>query len=527
MSSFKKISLFLIGFLFLGILISPALSEARGLELNYPKIPGTEVIPNEETSLGQYLAYIYYFAIDILGVVAFVVIVIGGVQYLTSAGSLPKAKAARLRLIGGTVGFLIVLGAFTILRTVNPQLVGIETTKPIPLHGICLYANRGTEEEEMYCFQENTAKVLPEGFKPTELEFEGPRSEFAAVFIFPKEDYEVGEGAFRSFVNPLLFRPDPGKPRPIQELSWSASVGSIYFDKHEFGLYLFPHEGGQYKTETFEDFPKNLPKVLIGTESDLETFNDRTKSLFLRYTWDTWSHQALVDLGSNVSIGSIDPVLLFPEIDFGNDVFSDWGDLSIGGIDPDPGFGDLTLGDDFNPGGWLIDNPFEPDHAWGAIVHTETNGEGECGLIYPAHSKFNRTLPTLNDIDIHPINRIRSVDIFDHYGKVANGSVTFCEQPNQEGNCYTMSGEEIGGGIWHNTINYPWGDIKEKIYSFKIEGSFWVVMSDKENFTGRCQTFRTSNTDLKSEYVLSSTESLLSTKIRSIAIIPIVPAEAI
>jgi len=517
--------------LLLGLLAVPLVSHAR-LELNYPKIPGIESVPTSESPLAQYLAYLYYLVVDIVGVIAFVILIVGGIQHLTSAGSVDKAKAARHRIIGGGAGLLIVLGAFMTLRTINPQLVGLEPIKPIPLHGICLYAQRGTDEEEMHCFQENTPNVLPEDFQAEEIEIEAPRSEWQTVFLFPEKDYQE---SFVKLENPLLFRPAAGESRPILGLSFSPR--SLYFDNHEYGIYLFPHEGGMYTEETFQDFPKNLPVVLNSPITDLENFNDRTRSLYLHYTYEDWSQQVAIGLADDFSFGDVDPGLFyFGDFDFGD---FDLGDLSfttgVGG--PTPGFGDLSFAnlDDVVS---LFGLPHLPDHCWGTILHTSTNGEGRCGIVYPSglgtNNIRNRLVPTLSDIDlqpiVEPIDRVRSVDIFNlylNYEDDLQGSVTFCEKPNFEGHCHTISASEIGNTIWHETFDYPWHEIEEKIYSVRIEGSFWAVMTDAEDFDGRCQVFTDSPADLKSEYVLSSTESLLSTAIHSIAIIPVVPAEEI
>ncbi len=524
MSKRRKLSLLLIGLLFLVVFIGSPLSKAWALELNYPKIPGTEVIPNEKTSLAQYLAYLYYLVVDIIGVVAFVILVIGGIQYLTSAGSVPRAKAARQRIIGGGAGLLIVLGAFMILRTINPQLVNIDLTELRPLHGICLYMNRETEEEVMHCFQENIAKVLPEDFNPTEVEFMAPQNEVRSIFLFPEEDYSSGDSSFIHIPNPYLFRPEAKEGKWIAAFSL-ASLGSIYFENQGFGLYLFPHEGGKYTEETFKNYPKNMPRLVKGSELNLENFNDRTKSLMMRYSWDNWSRQAYANWEL---IGGMDPTLF----------------LGVVPIDIDyhffyyPSDSETEIDIEIDLVDYLADHPFIPDHAWGAVVHRSTKGEGNCGIILPRiepmgvdFSSLDLVFPTLEDINIHPSEEtgwdknIRSIHFFDQPFEVGEGSVTFCEGTNMDGDCKTLTAEEIGDG-WYQTVPHEDLDLKP-INSFKIEGPFVVIMTDVKDFGNRCQFFENSQSDLPTEYILQAMTPFSSPVIRSVAIFPVVPAEAI
>jgi len=527
MSILKKAFIILGGLLLLGLFSFPIMGEAGGLELNYPKIPGIATTPTSESSLAQYLAYLYYLVVDIVGVVAFIILIVGGIQYLTSAGSVNKAKAARHRIIGGGAGLLIVLGAFMILRTINPQLVGLEPVKPIPLHGVCLYRFRGTEDEEMYCLDENTAKILPEDFYANEIEIEGPQSEFRTVFLFPEKNYQGDVG---KLANPLLVRPGIGKERPSFHLSQSPR--SIYFDDHSYGVYLFPHGGGEYTEETFQDFPKNLPVVLTGSISDLENFNDRAQSLYLLTTYEGWLYSIAENLAEGLSISGYDPSY---DPFFDPDLFDSDLDIDGGFGVGDPFFGsfgfdsdldlDATFGvpsiDELSD---MFSSPFHSDYNWGAILHTNTNGEGECGIVYPPQGTYNKVVASLDEIDLHPIDRIRSVDIFNlhQHPEDLQGSVTFCAKPNFEGDCYTIPASELSGGIWQETIEYPWNGIEAQIYSVKMEGNFWVVLTSGEELSGNCQTFLASNADLKSEYVLNA-RAYEDTKVRSAAIIPTVP----
>ena len=66
-------------------------AHLRQLETIYPDIPGVDTI-GEDTTLPEYLEYIYYFIISLTGIAALIILIWGGLIYLTSAGSPNKMK---------------------------------------------------------------------------------------------------------------------------------------------------------------------------------------------------------------------------------------------------------------------------------------------------------------------------------------------------------------------------------------------------------------------------------------------------
>ena len=122
----KKIFLFLLIVFFLSASFLFIFAQ-RELEVQYPTVPGT-VTPTtvEGTQLPDYVKYIFNFAIIIAGVVAFGVIVWGGVRWLTSAGDPAKLKDAKEQVFAAFLGLIILFSSYLILTTINPQLVIFE-----------------------------------------------------------------------------------------------------------------------------------------------------------------------------------------------------------------------------------------------------------------------------------------------------------------------------------------------------------------------------------------------------------------
>lgn len=73
--------------------------------------------------LPQTTAKIINAFISILGVVAVVIILIGGFKWMTSGGAEEKVGEARQLIMAGIIGLVIVLAAYAIARFVIDQLV--------------------------------------------------------------------------------------------------------------------------------------------------------------------------------------------------------------------------------------------------------------------------------------------------------------------------------------------------------------------------------------------------------------------
>ena len=102
---------------------------AIDLLLDYPDVPGAQKL-SEASDLPNIINYIYKFALLACGITAFVSILFGAIQYVTSAGDSSKAGDAKDRITQALWGILILLSAVLILRTINPDLVSLSLTLP-------------------------------------------------------------------------------------------------------------------------------------------------------------------------------------------------------------------------------------------------------------------------------------------------------------------------------------------------------------------------------------------------------------
>jgi len=123
MQSIKKV-LFVIVLL---ALVIPAAAGAIELNLTYPTFPGGPNINNLDCGIGgncltTIVAWFYTLIVGISGLAAFVMIVWGGVQWMTSAGNPTKTSDAKDKIQKALLGLLLILASFLILQVINPEL---------------------------------------------------------------------------------------------------------------------------------------------------------------------------------------------------------------------------------------------------------------------------------------------------------------------------------------------------------------------------------------------------------------------
>jgi lysozyme family protein len=119
---------------------APAVNPTQNLNLVAPKleitIPGlsfSQPIANDGNIslpyLSDYIKAVYNFLITIVGIVAAMMIMIGGFQYLTSGGDKNKVEAGKQRIVDALFGLVLAFGSYLLLYTINPALVRFDSLK--------------------------------------------------------------------------------------------------------------------------------------------------------------------------------------------------------------------------------------------------------------------------------------------------------------------------------------------------------------------------------------------------------------
>ncbi len=83
----------------------------------------------ESTTIGEYIKAIYKYAIGVVGILAAVVLMIGGIVWLTAGGNQTRIGEAKAWIGASLTGLIIALTSYMILWTVNPALVRFKPIK--------------------------------------------------------------------------------------------------------------------------------------------------------------------------------------------------------------------------------------------------------------------------------------------------------------------------------------------------------------------------------------------------------------
>ncbi len=112
-----------------------------------PIDPYTLQVPIGETSLmefnenstapiADYIKTIYKYAIGSVGILAAVMLMVGGVIWLTAGGSAGRVALAKDFIASSLTGLVLVLCSYLILYQINPDLVNLKTSKIKPIEEI-------------------------------------------------------------------------------------------------------------------------------------------------------------------------------------------------------------------------------------------------------------------------------------------------------------------------------------------------------------------------------------------------------
>jgi hypothetical protein len=95
--------------------------------------------------LAKYIQAIYNYGMAIVGILAAIVLMGGGVLWLTSGGDSSKISQAKELIFGSIIGTGILFGSWIILNTVNPELLKLKSieTISIPTKRYCCDPTKG------------------------------------------------------------------------------------------------------------------------------------------------------------------------------------------------------------------------------------------------------------------------------------------------------------------------------------------------------------------------------------------------
>lgn len=123
----KELLISLLFIIFCFLIASPV--QALRAEIDWPEFGGVRIDDgsgdntNLITSLPQLVQYIFNFAVGISGLLAFAMLVYGGVKYMSSAGNPTTQRDAMDIIKSALLGVLLLLGSVILLQVINPDVL--------------------------------------------------------------------------------------------------------------------------------------------------------------------------------------------------------------------------------------------------------------------------------------------------------------------------------------------------------------------------------------------------------------------
>jgi hypothetical protein len=126
----------------------------------------------EFADIGEFIKTNYNLAVTIAGILAVLMIIVAGVQWVTSGGNSEMISSAKKRIGGALVGLLIAYLSYTILNTINPALVNLRLPQNYLIRPFKLAPKycRDAEATNFALAAKKGQQVSPEAFKNIKME---------------------------------------------------------------------------------------------------------------------------------------------------------------------------------------------------------------------------------------------------------------------------------------------------------------------------------------------------------------------
>lgn len=115
---------------------------------------------SQVVDIGDYVATVYNYGVGVAGLIAGVMFVVGGFQYLTAGGDASRATKGKERITGALIGLALALSSYVILNTVNPSAVALKLPK-VPLIRRQEFVGCANTQYEVRCGEEYGIKRKP------------------------------------------------------------------------------------------------------------------------------------------------------------------------------------------------------------------------------------------------------------------------------------------------------------------------------------------------------------------------------
>ncbi|MBI5369688.1 N-acetylmuramoyl-L-alanine amidase [Candidatus Uhrbacteria bacterium] len=195
------------------------------LQVKIPTVTFTPVLQKggelQIDFLGQYINGTYQYIVGIAAFLAIVLVMVGGVQWVLSAGAPSQLEKAKQRIKNGLTGLVLVMTAAAILEIVNPKLGTLRPLTIPSIEGIAL--DEAIDHSDAVETESDEPAPVAASGEQVKLPF-GPGSRSGLTVVKPPLEKE-GDGYI-----------DPPRPCTIPVPSVAESLSGVTIDTKFVGL---------------------------------------------------------------------------------------------------------------------------------------------------------------------------------------------------------------------------------------------------------------------------------------------------
>ncbi|MFA5431500.1 MAG: pilin [Candidatus Paceibacterota bacterium] len=225
----------------------------------YPEIAGITI--SETTTAAEYIIYFFNLLVAIGAFIAVVMVIIAGIEWMTSSGDPGKVGAAKGKIMNTLLGVGILMGGYLILDTINDQLKVINIGDLYCEHGIVVLTKETpSAKSKQECIDRNQTEIKADIQSTKKWNF--PAKYLLKVYTYSEANYK---GTIKEF--------DCGDTVCEGDV---AGAKSIYFVPNNPGIYLY--DDVDYKPGTAKGYPF-FTSTSITDLAKTNNFDNFTKSL--------------------------------------------------------------------------------------------------------------------------------------------------------------------------------------------------------------------------------------------------------
>jgi hypothetical protein len=241
--------------LFFFLIASPAFA------LDYPMIAGITI--TESTSAAEFIIYLFNLGIAVGAFIAVIMVIMAGIEWLTSSGNPSKVESAKGKIVNTLLGVGVLFGCFLILNTINSQLTTVKIDELNCNHGLVVTVKKAIDGKiEQVCIdgdQSNIADTITGTVK-----WNFPVGYLLKTYVYSEPD-------FKGTITEI----------DCENKACSGDVSgakSIHFLLNQPGIYLFDDNNFKPASPAVKSYPL-FTSSSIPDLSKVNSFDNFTKSL--------------------------------------------------------------------------------------------------------------------------------------------------------------------------------------------------------------------------------------------------------